>query len=158
MFRPMRRARQELDQAECIRLLKTLPRGVLSLAGDDGYPYGIPMDHWYCEADGNLYFHGALAGHKVDAIARNDKCSFCVYDEGYRNEGEWALNIKSVVVFGRIRPVEDPEKAREICENLVRKFTDDEAYLRRELEGSFSRVLCLCLTPEHISGKQVNES
>ena len=46
-------------------------------------------------------------GHKVDAIRQNGKVSFCVYDQGYREEGQWALNIRSVIVFGTIRP--DPE-------------------------------------------------
>lgn len=42
-----------------------------------------------------------LSQYKLDAIKKYDKVSFCVYDSGYRNEGEWALNIKCVVVFGK---------------------------------------------------------
>ena len=93
MFREMRRYKQELSKEECIEILKNEPRGVLSMLEDDGYPYGIPMTHWYDEATGNIYFHGAKIGHKIDAINRCDKVSFCVYDKGYRKEGEWALNI-----------------------------------------------------------------
>ena len=158
MFRPMRRFKQQISEAECIRILKEQPRGVLSLIGDDGYPYGIPLDHWYCEEDGKLYFHGAKEGHKIDAIASCDKVSYCVMDEGFRKEGEWALNINSVIVFGRISLVADPEKAKLICTNITRKFTDDEAYLAHELEHAFPRVQCLELTPEHMTGKLVNES
>lgn len=158
MFRPMRRFKQQISEAECIRILKEQPRGVLSLIGDDGYPYGIPLDHWYCEEDGKLYFHGAKEGHKIDAIASCDKVSYCVMDEGFRKEGDWALNINSVIVFGRISLVTDPEKAKLICTNITRKFTDDEAYLAHELEHAFPRVQCLELTPEHMTGKLVNES
>lgn len=158
MFRPMRRFKQQISEAECIRILKEQPRGVLSLIGDDGYPYGIPLDHWYCEEDGKLYFHGAKEGHKIDAIASCDKVSYCVMDEGFRKEGEWALNINSVIVFGRISLVTDTEKAKLICTNITRKFTDDEEYLAHELEHAFPRVQCLELTPEHMTGKLVNES
>ena len=158
MFRSMRRFKQQISEAECIRILNEQPRGVLSLIGDDGYPYGIPLDHWYCEEDGKLYFHGAKEGHKIDAIASCDKVSYCVMDEGFRKEGEWALNINSVIVFGRISLVTDPEKAKLICTNITRKFTDDEAYLAHELEHAFPRVQCLELTPEHMTGKLVNES
>ena len=158
MFRPMRRFKQQISEAECIRILKEQPRGILSLIGDDGYPYGLPLDHWYCEDDGKLYFHGAKEGHKIDAIASCDKVSYCVMDEGFRKEGEWALNINSVIVFGRISLVTDPEKAKLICTNITRKFTDDEAYLAHELEHAFPRVQCLELTPEHMTGKLVNES
>ena len=158
MFREMRRFKQQISEEECIRILKEQPRGVLSMIGDDGYPYGIPLDHWYSEEDGKLYFHCAKVGHKIDAIHACDKVSYCVMDEGYRKEGEWALNINSVVVFGRMHAVEDEEKKRQICTNITRKFTDDEDYLQKALTNSFPRVHCLALSIEHMSGKLVNES
>lgn len=158
MFREMRRFKQQISNEECIRILKEQPRGVLSLIGDNGYPYGIPLDHWYCEDDGRLYFHGAKEGHKIDAIKACDKASYCVMDQGFRKDGEWALNISSVIVFGRIKLVEDSEKAKMICTEICRKFTDDEEYLAHELEHAFPRVQCLELIPEHITGKLVNES
>ena len=158
MFRKMRRIKQQLTQQECVQVLKNEPRGVLSMMGENGYPYGIPMDHWYCEEDGKLYFHGAAEGHKIDAIAQCDKVSYCVMDEGYREPGEWPLHIKSVIVFGRLHTVSDKEKTVQICTEIGKKFTDDEAYLQKELAGSLSRVLCLELTPEHITGKLVKES
>ena len=157
MFRKMRRFKQQISDEECIRVLKEQPRGVLSMLGDDGYPYGIPLDHLYME-DGHIYFHGAKEGHKIDAISGCDKVSYCVYDQGYRNEGEWALNINSVVVFGRIRIVEDEEKKKEICIKLLRKFSDDEAYIEHEMKNAFPRVNCLELIPEHMTGKLVCES
>jgi len=158
MFREMRRFKQQISTEECIRVLKEQPRGVLSMLGDEGYPYGIPLDHWYSEEDGHLYFHCAKTGHKIDAITNYDKVSYCVYDEGYRKEGEWALNINSVVIFGRMKIVEDEDKKRDICINICRKFTDDEEYLQRELKNAFPRVCCLELIPEHMTGKLVNES
>ena len=157
MFRKMRRFKQQISDEECIRVLKEQPRGVLSMLGDDGYPYGIPLDHLYME-DGHIYFHGAKEGHKIDAISGCDKVSYCVYDQGYRKEGEWALNINSVVVFGRIRIVEDEEKKEEICIKLLRKFSDDEAYIEHEMKNAFPRVNCLELIPEHMTGKLVCES
>ena len=120
MFREMRRFKQKLDDKDCIHVLQTQPRGVLSMIGDNGYPYGIPMDHWYSETDNTIYFHCAKTGHKLDAITACDKVSYCVMDEGYREDGEWALSIKSVVVFGRMRVVEDEDKKRGICTNLTR--------------------------------------
>ena len=158
MFRKMRRFKQQLSDEECIAVLKAETRGVLSMLGDDGYPYGIPMNHWYCEADGKLYFHGTKKGHKIDAIQKCSKVCYTVFDKGYRNKNEWALNVKSVVVFGKISLVTNEEKANVICTALCRKFTDDEEYLKRELEGFLPKVQCLEFTPEHITGKLVNES
>lgn len=158
MFRAMRRLKQQISEEECINILNTMPRGVLSVLGDNGYPYGVPMDHWYSESDGKLYFHCAKEGHKLDAISKCDKVSYCVMDEGFRKDGDWALNIRSVIVFGRIKIVSDEDKKREICINLCRKFNDDEEYLQKELTNAFPRVCCLELIPEHMTGKLVNES
>ena len=158
MFREMLRKKQALSEEECTDMLKCELRGVLSVLGDEGYPYGMPINHFYCEEDGKLYFHGGKKGHKIDAMRRCDKASFCVYDEGFRKEGEWALNIKSVIVFGRIEFVDDRDKVLRISEALSRKFTDDDAYIKREIEKSGPATLMFALVPEHISGKLVNEA
>ena len=55
MFRKMRRFKQQLEQKECIEVLKSQPRGVLSILGEDGYPYGISIDYWYCEEENRIY-------------------------------------------------------------------------------------------------------
>ena len=156
MFREMRRNKQLLPDAVSREILERNTSGVLSLMGDDGYPYGVPLS--YVLVGDKLFFHCAKTGHKIDAIKACDKASYCVYDEGYRKEGEWALNIKSVVTFGRIRLVEDEDTARKICTELVRKFTDDQDYLEKELQNAFPRVQCLELIPEHMTGKLINES
>ena len=160
MFREMRRFKQQISEEECIRILEEQPRGVLSMLGDDGYPYGIPLDHWYSEDDDKLYFHCAKTGHKLDAIASCDKVSYCVMDEGYRKEGEWAFNFNSVVIFGKARIVgdEEDELKHRIAVNLCRKFTDDEAFIQKELTHALPRAAFIELTPEHMNGKLVNES
>ena len=160
MFRGMRRFKQQISEAECIQILTEQPRGVLSMLGDDDYPYGIPLNHWYCGENGRLYFHCAKTGHKLDAVRKHDKVSFCVYDAGFRKEGDWALNIRSVVIFGRMRVVDDAEDdlKRKIAIGLSRKFTEDEAFLQKELKHALPRAAFLELTPEHMTGKLVNES
>lgn len=158
MFREMVRIKQQLTKEEAVELLKKEPRGVLSLLGDEGYPYGVPIDHWYNEADGRIYFHSGREGHKVDAFRSCDKASFCVCDGGYRKPGDWALNIKSVIVFGRIRIVEDHQKALELTRCLSRKYTTDEDYIQQEIDSYGQEVLVFALEPEHITGKITKES
>ena len=158
MFRPMRRFKQQISEDECIRILQKEKRGVLSMLGEDGYPYGIPLNHWYNPEDGKIYFHGAKTGHKITAISGCNKVSYCVLDAGYRKEGDWALNVNSVIVFGRISLVTDEEKARLIGMNLCRKFTDDEAYIQSEVQNALPRAQCLELTVDHMTGKLVHEA
>lgn len=158
MFRQMRRQKQALTEAECVEILKKEPRGVLSVLGDEGYPYGTPLNHWYCEEDGHIYFHGGPVGHRLDAVKQYDKASFCVYDAGFRREGDWALNIRCVIVFGRVRLVEEHDRVIGISRSLSYKFTQDERYIEEEIRRSGPATVCLELIPEHMTGKLVHEA
>lgn len=154
----MARQKQQISEAECIEVLKEASRGVLAVLGDEDYPYGVPIDHWYCEEDGNLYFHSGKTGHKVDAMQKHDRVSFCTWDEGYRREGEWALNIRSVIVFGRIQVIEDQERTMDIVRKLSYKYTSDTEYIEKEIKNSGAQTLIFALVPEYMTGKLVNES
>jgi len=158
MFRKMRRFKQEISSQECIRLLKNETRGVLSVIGDDGYPYGVPINFYYDEKNNKIYFHGAKSGHKLDAIRRCDKVSFCTHDEGVREGDDWPLHVKSVIIFGRIKEISDPELSEKMCRRLAEKFTDDVEYIDKEISGFINAVNLLELTIEHMSGKKIKES
>ena len=132
MFRVLTRKKQKMTEAECIEVLANEKRGVLAVNGDDGYPYAMPMNHFYNESDGCIYFHCGKKGYRADCLEKSCKVSFCVYDNGYRNNGQWALNVKSVIVFGKIELLDDIDAVRAICEPLCRKFTSDEEYIKKE--------------------------
>ena len=158
MFRNLTRARQALSPAECIALLKSEKRGVLSVLGDEGYPYGVPLNHYYNEDDGRIYFHSGGFGHKLDALRACDKASFLLMDQGQRDPGDWALRFRSVIVFGRVEFIEDREKVYEITARLSRKFTADEAYIAEEIRKSGPATCMFALIPEQITGKRVHEA
>ncbi len=158
MFREVVRIKQALPEEECIKILKEELRGVLSVLGDDDYPYGLPINHFYNEEDGKLYFHSGRSGHKIDALKQHDKASFCVIDHGCQEEGDWALYFKSVIVFGRIEIIEDKETIYDIARKLSYKFTKDEAYIEKEIASAGPRTLMFALAPEHITGKRVHEA
>ena len=158
MFRELQRKNKQISMEECIELLKKETRGVLSVLGDGDYPYGMPMNHWYNEEDGKIYFHCGKSGHRLDALRKCNKVSFCTYDSGYREAGDWALHVKSVIVFGKIEIIRDMKKIIEITTKLSYKFTQDDAYIQKEIETSGHRTLLLQLVPEHICGKLVTES
>lgn len=157
MFREVARSKQALPKETCIQILKEEKRGMLAVQGDDGYPYVMPLNHWYCEEDGRLYFHSGRTGHRVDAMRACDKASFCVIDQGTQSEGNWWLDFQSVIVFGRLEVVEDHERALDISRKLSLKFTQDEQYIEHEVVHSGPGVLVFALIPEHITGKLVHE-
>lgn len=158
MFREIARKKQALCREECIKLLKQEKRGVLSVIGDEGYPYGIPINHYYNEADGKIYFHSGKHGHKIDALRACNKASYCIYDGGTRKEGHWSYNFRSVIVFGKVEIIDDKETAIEITRQLSFKFTGDKEYIEDEIKRFGEGVLVFAFVPEHICGKIVNES
>lgn len=158
MFRDLTRKNKALPTDECIRILETETRGVLSVLGDNGYPYGMPMNHYYDPDDGCIYFHTGKHGHRTDALKKCNKVSFCVFDQGVRAPGDWAYEVKSVIVFGKIEWIEDPETVADITRRLSYKFTKDETYIQTEIDRYLKATLLLKLTPEHICGKRVLEN
>ena len=157
MFRELSRKNRAATHEECIRLLESEKRGVLSVQGDDGYPYGMPMNHWYDPETGCIWFHAGHGGHREDALRRCPKASFCVFDEGWTAPDHWAKNVTSVIVFGQVELVEDMDEIVRVGAALSRKFIQDEEHIRKEIAASAHKTVLLRLTPEHISGKHVKE-
>jgi len=152
----MRRNRQQLTQNQCVEILQRTTAGVLALMGDGGFPYAVPLSHVY--ADGRLYFHSALQGHKVDAIRNCDKCSFCVIDRDEVHPETFTTHFVSVIAFGRIHIVENQAERLAALRLLGHRFAPgDEVGLQREIEKDLKRVLMLRLDIEHLSGKQAIE-
>lgn len=145
-----------LSQEECEEILANEPRGVLALLGDYDYPYALPMSHVY--VDGKIYFHGAMTGHKNDAVKKYDKASYCVMDEGVRNpDDDWSYIFRSVIVFGRIRTLSDDDEKVEKLTNLGDKFFPTHEETVSEIEKLLHRTEVFELTIEHMSGKKVEE-
>ena len=158
MFRELLRKNNELSFEECVRILKSEKRGILSVKGDNDYPYGMPMNHWFDEKSWKIYFHCGKTGHRLDSLKKYNKVSFCIYDNGYRISDDWNLYIKSVIVFGKINIVSESKKIVSIVTKLSHKFTQDDEYINDEISQHLQNTLVLELTPEHICGKLVKES
>ncbi len=158
MFRPMRRIKQQISQEDCDKILNNELRGILCVLGDNDYPYGIPINFLYSKEENKIYFHGSAKGHKIDSILKHNKVSFCVYDKGIKIDGKMGLDFKSVIVFGRIKIVQDREKTIDICRKLAQRFNFGERHVEDEINKFANFVCCLELEIEHITGKLVNES
>ena len=157
MFRGMRRFKQQLSEEECRKVLSEGKVGVLAVAGDDGYPYTIPLNYQYDTQSGNLYFHGAAEGHKIDSIRRSGKVSFNVLSDPWKAEGEWWRQFNSVTIFGRIRIVEEEALREEELRAIGRKYLPDETHVEEEMRRDAARACILELCPEHMTGKHVRE-
>lgn len=132
MFREMRRKRQQLTEEDSIAILQKATSGTLALLGDDDYPYAVPISYVY--HDGKLFFHSAMAGHKVDAIRKCDKASFCVIEQDNIQPEKFTTFFRSVIAFGRIHIVEDEQEKLQMVRMLGNRYNpnQDEA-LQKEI-------------------------
>ena len=155
-FREMRRKRQQLSEEESIAVLQKATAGTLALLGDNDYPYAVPISYVYHE--GKLFFHSALAGHKVDAIRKCDKASFCVIEQDDVQPERYTTFYRSVIAFGRIRIIEDEQEKLQIARMLGNRYNPNhEEGLQKEIESGLSRMLAIRFDIEHLTGKEAIE-
>ena len=158
MFREMRRNRQALSAGNASALLEAGTSGVLAVAGDDGYPYAVPLSY-ACDREGErIWFHCARSGHKLDAVRADGRASFCVVDQDQIVPEEYTTYYRSVILFGTAQVVDDPEEKCRSIDALCAKYRPGfEAERAAEIDGSWDRFLMVRLTPERITGKQARE-
>lgn len=162
MFRPMRRSKQELSREESMAILGKGTVGILGVQGDDGYPYTVPVNYIYVASDsdddlGTIYFHGAKQGHKVDAIDRSDKVTFCVIDADTVVPEELTTYFRSVIAFGRARMLDDPDEARESLFRLGMKYWPNTDGVNHEIDHAAPSLACFAIKVEHLTGKESKE-
>lgn len=157
MFRKMRRIKRELPEEEAKKLLRGNRRGAIAVIGDEGYPYAVPINFYYDEAENRIYFHSAKAGHKMDSIRANDKVCFTTWDDGCLEEGDWAYYVSSCVVFGRAVLIEDPALTEEKVRTLALKYYPTAEEVEDEIRKSINGVQLVAIEIEHISGKRIHE-
>ena len=155
MFREMRRKGQQLSTEDCEAILNRGTSGVLAVSGDGDYPYAVPLS--YCYDGEKIYFHCAKTGHKLDAIKRNNKVSFCVIDVDDIVPERFTTYYKSVVVFGRAHIITDSGDKRRAITALSEKYSPGEKNTQREIEQSWERFCMLELDIEHMTGKAARE-
>jgi nitroimidazol reductase NimA-like FMN-containing flavoprotein (pyridoxamine 5'-phosphate oxidase superfamily) len=156
MFREMRRKRQNLSETETTAMLQFCTSGVLAVHGDDDYPYAVPLSFAY--EDGKLFFHSAKAGHKIDAVERDEKASFCVIAADDVVQSTFTTHFRSAIVFGKARVVTDDGEKRHALECLAKKYSPDHLEAAdSEIDGDWKRVCVMELTIEHMTGKAAIE-
>lgn len=157
MFREMRRNKQLLSNNESVEILKNGTSGVLALLGDNEYPYAVPISYVYDNS--KIYFHGAKSGHKIDAIRKCNKASFCVIAQDEIHPEKYTTYFKSVIAFGKIRILEDENEIRQAIEKLAIKYypKDDEVNRNQEIAKEWKTLCMIELSVEHMTGKEAIE-
>lgn len=154
--RAMRRRRQQLSDDETLEILRRGSYGTLAVVGDGGYPYAVPVNYvWH---EGHIYLHCATTGHKLDAIAADDRVSFCVVDADDVVPAEFTTYFRSAIAFGRAHVVEDPGEKLASLQALGRKYyPGHEDALAAEVKAGYDRLVMVRVDVERATGKEAIE-
>lgn len=154
--RNMRRFKQQLTEDECIEIVQNTTAGVLSLCGEDNKPYGVPLSHVY--ENGNLYFHSALNGHKIDVLEQNANACFTIIDKDEIHPEKFTTYFRSVIAFGEISIIREEKEKQHILEIIGHRCNpSDSKGLMKEISVGFKRCHALKLRIDRITGKQAIE-
>lgn len=169
-FRKMRRFKQELDHETCVEIINRATSGVLSVFGDGGYPYGVPLSYVYVNGETEkgeagftgravFYFHCAKTGHKIDALRACDKACFTIIDRDDVVADEFTTYFRSVVAFGHAKILETREEMMPAIQLLAKRYSPDESEDSRnhEIEREFPGLAMIEFTVDHMTGKEAIE-
>ena len=124
----IRRQDRLLDQERADELLRTSEFGTLSMADNDGTPYGIPINFVWDGAE-SVYLHCAPEGRKLRVLAKNPQVSFSIVGRVH------LLRMKALKLL------------------LAKLSPDDMEVGLRYAEKSFGRTAIIRLDITHYSGK-----
>lgn len=155
MFCEMRRKDRELSRDKAKEILGGGEYGVFSSIGENGYPYGVPVNYIYY--DDKIYFHSADEGNKLENIKFNDKVSFTVVSDVSVQASQFSTNYKSVVAYGRASEIEG-DKKDEVLLLILEKYSSPFMENGKKYMDSVKDVTKVIeIKIDHLAGKSRNQ-
>ena len=130
--------------------------GRMATNGHDGYPRIKPVN--FVHIDGQVYFHTALAGEKIDDIKRDPRVCFVVDQPiGHVMSGKKACSAgylyRSVMILGQARLIHDITEKKAALDALMQKHEGtDKSY--EYSETSVRKTGIVRIDIEQMTGKE----
>ncbi len=143
------RARETLERGFC---------GRLASVSEDGWPYCVPL--LYVCMDGEVFVHNTRAkGHLRANVDYDPRVCFEVDEAGEvfaygRFECDSTVEYRSVIVFGRIRVVEDLATRERFFDALMAKYARKEWERPKGFYPRIDQITLYAITVERMSGKE----
>lgn len=148
----MRRKEKEITNREDIEKIISQSR-VCRLAMVDGdTPYIVPMNFGY--KDGQLFFHCAKEGKKIDLIKKNPHICF-EFDDLIKLKKaqlacDWGVDFQSVIGWGKAEFLDDLEEKTAALNCIMSQYSDREfEYQEKMLE----KTLVIKVIIDKMTGK-----
>jgi nitroimidazol reductase NimA-like FMN-containing flavoprotein (pyridoxamine 5'-phosphate oxidase superfamily) len=152
VFREIKLEERAVSDEKVIDIFKAGSYGVLSTIGEDGYPYGVPLNYTYF--DHCICFHCALEGHKVENVQYSEKVSFCVVTNSEVLASKFDTDYESAIAFGRVSEVGDAAEKKDILLSVMNKYSKDyQDAGMHYMKKYWDETKVFKIEIEHMSGK-----
>ena len=152
MERNMFKANRQLPIEETKALFEKGHHGILSVNGDDGYPYAVPVNYVYL--NDKIYIHSAKYGYKIDALNQDNKVCFTAILNSEILPSHFTAAFESVVAFGKVTFLEDGDEKRTALTTFIDRFSPDfKENGMKFLEGAYAKTAVLRIDVDSITGK-----
>jgi hypothetical protein len=157
----MRNKKRAVTETAAREILARAEHGVLATAGEDGWPYAVPLNHVL--AGDALYVHCAQEGHKLANIAHEERVSYCAVASARVVPAILSTLYESAIVFGRAALVTDAQEKRRALRLLTERFCGQgeeqdkqfEEHMRKYSDGRETAIVRIAI--ERITGKAHRE-
>ncbi len=120
-----RRAQNAMDEAWTRQFLQRAQVGHIATRWDD-QPFITPNTFWYDTERQEIYFHGATTGRFHANVERHPQVCFEVCEVGRLLPSNiakgFSIQYESVIVFGKVRIVEDAGEKWRALDGLIEKY------------------------------------
>ncbi len=132
----MKKAFEITDEKIISEILDTAQFGTLALCVENK-PYSVPIN--FVECEGEVFFHGAKKGRKIDIMKQNANASFSVvedysllpsYFSSDKGDACPATHMfKSIIIDGTIEFIEEYDKKVKAMGALMQKLQKEGKYI-----------------------------
>ena len=149
---PMHKADRQLSPEDTLAILKKGDHGTLSVNGDDGYPYAVPIN--YIVVNDKVYLHSAPYGYKMECLEKSKKCCFSVIVSAQILPSKITAAFESVIITGDVAIVTDEAEKRTALEAFVtQKHPGYEEIGFKMIDKLFHKTALLRVDAQEMTGK-----
>ncbi len=151
MLKKVKREDREISTEQVEKILAEGEYGILSTVDQNTQPYGVPVNYVY--KNNHIYFHCAIAGHKIDNMTGNNKVSFCVVGKTKVLPSKFSTEYESAIVFGEAFELTGDDKRQSLVSILEKYSSDHLEKGLKYIDSLFDETKVLAISINYITGK-----
>lgn len=156
MKREMYKKDRQLSEEKTKEIFEKGHHGILSVNGDEGYPYGVPVNYVYL--NDAIYIHSAKYGYKIEALEKSDKVCFSAILNSEILPSQFTAAFESVIATGKAVMVEDTAEKKLVLDTFIDRFSPEfKEGGQKFIAAAFEKTAIIRIDVNEIKGKAYSQ-